>query len=315
MQKNIEVIYFEEEELKGLIKNLLREKNAVLLAHNYQRDEVQEIADFTGDSLGLSIKAMKTDADVIIFCGVHFMAETASILSPEKTVILPRVDAGCPMADMITAEELKKIKNDLPEKTQIVCYVNSSADVKAESDICCTSANAVKVADSLDSEKVFMIPDKNLAQYVSKRSDKHISWWDGYCPTHHNLKLDDVLLKKMEHPGAKFMAHPECTSKILDIADHICSTSGMYKYAKESPVKEFIIGTEMGILYRLKKENPDKKFYLASKSLICPNMKITRLVDVYNALKDMKNVVKVSKEVRIAARRALYRMLEVPRDA
>jgi len=292
-------------ELQQEIRKLLKEKNGIMLAHNYQRDEIQEIADVTGDSLALSQIAAKTDAEVIVFCGVHFMAESASILSPDKTVILPRIEAGCPMADMVTVEKLIEKKRELPG-IPVVCYVNSSADVKAESDICCTSANAVKVVNSVKGDRVLMIPDMNLSMYTARFTKKEVIPWKGFCPTHQYLKPSDVLDMKKHHP--------ECTPEVLDLADHICSTSGMYKYAKESDAKEFIIGTEMGILYKLKKENPQKKFYLCSNKLICPNMKLTTLEDVYTGIRDMENIVKVPEEIRIPAKRALDRMLEIPRD-
>ncbi|MFC1856182.1 quinolinate synthase NadA [Thermodesulfobacteriota bacterium] len=309
----------DDNRLKSEIRRLLDEKNAILLAHNYQRDEIQEIADITGDSLGLSIHAANTDKDVIVFCGVHFMAESAYIIAPEKKVILPRMDAGCPMADMIDAEKLAAFKKEHPGAV-VVTYVNSTAEVKALSDICCTSANAVKVVKSLtDAKKVIMVPDKNLAQYTAKFVDKEVILFDGYCPTHHDLHRDAVEKVIAEHEGALFVAHPECRPEVLELADHICSTSGMYEYVKNSTEKEFIIGTEMGILYRLKQENPDKKFYLAGKKLVCPNMKLTRLEDIYEALSDDEkfsstNVVTVPEEIRIPAKAALDRMLAIPRD-
>ncbi|KAF0123083.1 MAG: quinolinate synthase [bacterium] len=286
-------------ELQREIKRLLKEKNGILLAHNYQRDEIQELADFTGDSLGLSIEASKTDCDVIVFCGVHFMAESASILSPDKTMI---------SADILVAK-----RRENPEAA-VVTYVNSSAEVKAESDICCTSANAVRVVNSVKSDTVLMTPDKNLAKYASRFTDKKVLWWEGYCPTHDRLKVQEVLEVKAKHPSALFVAHPECRPPVLELADHICSTSGMYEYAKKTDNEEFIIGTEMGILYRLKKDNPEKKFILASKSLICPNMKLTTLKSVLNAIVEMKNVVNVPERTRIPAKEALDRMLAVPRD-
>jgi quinolinate synthase len=303
----------EDIELQKEIKRLLKEKNGILLAHNYQRDEIQELADFTGDSLGLSIEAAKTDCDIIIFCGVHFMAESASILSPDKTVILPRLDAGCPMADMISADILVAKRRENPEAT-VVTYVNSSAEVKAESDICCTSANAIRVVNSVKSDTVLMTPDKNLAKYVSGFTSKKLFWWEGYCPTHDRLKAQEVSELKEKHPHALFVAHPECRPEVLELADHVCSTSGMYEYAKRTDNEEFIIGTEIGILYRLKKENPKKRFILASKSLVCPNMKLTTLESVLNAIAEMKNVVKVAERTRLPAKEALDRMLAVPRD-
>jgi quinolinate synthase len=304
----------EDNELKKEIRALLKERNAILLVHNYQRDEIQEIADICGDSLGLSIEASKTDKDVIVFCGVHFMAESAYIISPQKKVILPRMDAGCPMADMIDAKKLIALKKQHPDGV-VVTYVNSSAEVKAYSDICCTSANAVKVMMSLtDAKKIIMVPDKNLARYTAKFVDKEVVYYDGYCPTHDNLLRQDVIKAKEQYPDALFVAHPECRPDVLELADHICSTSGMIKYAKESPYSEFIIGTEMGLLYRLRKENPEKSFYLASKKLICPNMKLTRLDDVYESLKEMKNLVTVPEEIRVPAKAALDKMLAIPRD-
>ncbi len=304
----------EDKELKKEIRRLLKERNAILLAHNYQRDEIQEIADITGDSLGLSIQAGKTEKEVIVFCGVHFMAESAYIISPHKKVILPRMDAGCPMADMIDAKKLLALKERHPDGV-VVTYVNSSAEVKALSDICCTSANAVKVVQSLtNAKKIIMIPDKNLAQYTAQFVDKEVVYYDGFCPTHHNLLERDVIKIKRQHPDALFIAHPECRPEVLELADHICSTSGMYSYAKESDKKEFIIGTEMGLLYRLRKENPGKKFYLASKKLVCPNMKLTRLEDIYESLSNMSNIITVPKDIRSSAKAALDKMLAVPRD-
>ncbi|QWV96870.1 quinolinate synthase NadA [Geomonas nitrogeniifigens] len=299
--------------LKSDIKSLLKERKAVLLAHNYMRDEVQEIADITGDSLALSMEAAKTDAEVIVFCGVHFMAESASILAPEKTVLLPRLDAGCPMADMVSAEELKKLKATLTG-VPVVTYVNSSAAVKAESDICCTSANALKVVQSMSEKEIIFAPDKNLGSYVARFTDKKFHLWEGYCPTHERLRPEVVKELKAQNPGAPFVCHPECNPAVVALADHVCSTTGMYDYCKKSSAKRFIIGTEAGILWRLKRENPEKEFILASPALICPNMKLTSLEDVHEALVSMTPVVKVPEEVRIPAKRALDRMLAIPRD-
>jgi quinolinate synthase len=301
------------EDLQLEIRSLLKERKAVLLAHNYMRDEVQEIADITGDSLALSMEAAKTGADVIVFCGVHFMAESASILSPEKTVLLPRLDAGCPMADMVTREELLIMKEKLPG-VPVVTYVNSSAEVKAVSDICCTSANAVKVVNSLPEREIIFVPDRNLGRYVARFSGKVFHFWDGFCPTHERLNPEIVVRMKSEYPDALFICHPECRPDISSLADHVCSTSGMYDYCRKSPAKRFIIGTEAGILFRLRKENPDKEFILASPGLICPNMKLASLEDIVAALKTMEPVVKVPEEVRVPAKRALDRMLAIPRD-
>jgi len=301
------------EDIKQEIRRLLTERNAVLLAHNYMRDEVQEIADITGDSLGLSQEAAKTSAEVIVFCGVHFMAESASILSPGKTVLLPRLDAGCPMADMVTVEGLLELKAKHPG-VPVVTYVNSSAAVKAVSDICCTSANAVKVVNSLPDREVIFVPDRNLGQFVAKQSDKTFHYWDGYCPTHERLKADVVARLKEQHPEALFVCHPECNPAVVALADHACSTSGMYDFCRRSPAKRFIIGTEAGILYRLRQENPDKEFILASPALVCPNMKLTSLEDILEALTTMAPVVKVPEEIRVPAKRALDRMIAIPRD-
>jgi quinolinate synthase len=299
--------------LQQSIQALLKKRNAVLLAHNYMRDEVQEIADITGDSLGLSQEATKTAADVIVFCGVHFMAESAAILAPEKTVLLPRLDAGCPMADMITADELQEFKRHHPG-VPVVTYVNSSAAVKAYSDICCTSANAVKVVNSLAANEIIFTPDRNLGQYVARFSSKKFHFWDGYCPTHERLKPEAVTALKKSHPDALFICHPECNPAVVSLADHVCSTSGMYDYCRTSSATQFIIGTEAGILYRLRHESPDKEFILASPALICPNMKLTSLEDILFALETLQPVVKVAEEIRIPAKRALDRMIAVPRD-
>lgn len=300
-------------ELQQSIKSLLKKRNAVLLAHNYMRDEVQQIADITGDSLGLSQEAANTSAEVIVFCGVHFMAESAAILSPEKTVLLPRLDAGCPMADMISAEELQKFR-ELHPGVPVVTYVNSSAEVKAYSDICCTSANAVKVVNSLPDKEIIFTPDRNLGTYVSRFSDKKFHLWDGFCPTHERLKPDAVSALKDANPDALFICHPECNPAVVAMADHVCSTTGMYDYCRTSPAKTFIIGTEAGILYRLRLENPHKEFILASPALFCPNMKLTSLEDIQAALETMQPVVKVAEDIRVRAKQALDRMIAVPRD-
>lgn len=303
----------ETESLKAELKRLLRERDAIMLAHNYQRDEVQEAADLTGDSLALSQAAADSPAKVIVFCGVHFMAESAAILSPDKTVILPRIDAGCPMADMITPDDLIREKAKRPG-VPVVAYVNTSAEVKALSDICCTSANAVSVVNSVESDSVYMIPDKNLSHYVARSARKKMEWWAGYCPTHERLKVEEVIEAKEKNPGAVFVCHPECNPLIVDLADHVCSTSGMYRFARETKARTIIVGTEMGILYKLKKDNPDKTFIIPSRSLICPNMKLTTLEDVVVSLREMKNVVAVSPQVRAKAKASLDRMLKVPRD-
>lgn len=302
-----------QDEIKGEIRALLKERNGILLAHNYMRDEVQEIADLTGDSLGLSIEAAKTSASVIVFCGVHFMAESAAILAPDKTVLLPRLDAGCPMADMVTVSGLEEMKACHPG-VPVVTYVNSSAAVKAISDICCTSANAVKVVKSMASPEIIFVPDRNLGRYVARFTDKTFHFWEGFCPTHERLRPETILRLKQEFPDALFVCHPECHPDVESLADHVCSTTGMYEFCRENPATRFIIGTEAGILYRLKKDNPTKEFILASPALMCPNMKLTSLEDILLALQTMEPVISVPDEVRIPAKRALDRMLAIPRD-
>jgi quinolinate synthase len=241
------------------------------------------------------------------------MAESAAILAPEKIVLLPRLDAGCPMADMVTPEGLRQMKAQHP-RAPVVTYVNSSADVKAESDICCTSANAVRVVNSLDAEEVILVPDRNLGRYIASHTDKTCHLWEGYCPTHDRLLVTDVERVLAEHPDALFMAHPECPPEILALAHHICSTSGMYDYARKSPAKKFIVGTEAGILWRLRRENPDKEFILPTSRLICPNMKLTSLEDVLKCLQTMGPEITVPADIRERAKVTLDRMLAVPRD-
>ena len=297
--------------MKNKIRTLLAEKNGILLAHYYQRDEVQEIADFTGDSLALSIEAAKTKADVIVFAGVHFMAESASILSPEKTVLLPRFEAGCALADTVTVEALEAEKKKYPDAA-VVTYINSSAAIKAASDICCTSANAVRVVQSLrDAKRILMIPDGNLARYTAKFTDKKIIPWGGTCPVHQNLSPDDVLAAKARHPGAKFAAHPECREEVLKLADYVGSTSGIIAYAGKMEGNELIFGTEQGILYQLRTRYPGKTFIPASETMICETMKLTTLEDILRALTVMAPVVKVPEAIRIPAKRCLDRMLAV----
>lgn len=299
------------EALKKKIEKLKKKRNAVIIAHNYQRDEIQEIADISGDSLALSQAAVRTDADVIVFCGVQFMAESAAILNPDKKVLLPVMEAGCPLADMITPEKLRAKKKEHPGAA-VVCYVNSSADVKAESDIACTSSNAVQVVRALKEKDIIFVPDKNLGRYVqSQVPDKNIILWDGFCPTHIRVQEEDVVKTKEAHPQAEVIAHPECNPAVLALADHICSTGGMFKYAKESKTKEFIISTESGMLYKLQKENPGKKFYLPTSHLVCANMKLITLGWVAHSLENMVYEIKVSDEVREKAKRALDRMLAV----
>ena len=299
------------EALKKKIEKLKKKQNAVIIAHNYQRDEIQEIADISGDSLALSQAAVRTDADVIVFCGVQFMAESAAILNPDKKVLLPVMEAGCPLADMITPEKLRAKKKEYPGAA-VVCYVNSSADVKAESDIACTSSNAVQVVRALKERDIIFVPDKNLGRYVqSQLPDKNIILWDGFCPTHIRVQEEDVVKTKQAHPLAEVIAHPECNPAVLALADHICSTGGMFKYVKESKLNEFIISTESGMLYKLQKENPGKKFYLPTSHLVCANMKLITLGWVAHSLENIVYEIKVSDEVRQKAKRALDRMLAV----
>ena len=301
-------------ELQKEIRRLLKEKNAILLVHNYERPEIQDIADLTGDSLGLSIEASKTKAEIIVFCGVHFMAETASIVCPDKTVLLPVISAGCPMADMITAQALIKKKTDLPG-VPVVSYVNSSASVKAESDICCTSANAIQVVKSLvNDDTILMTPDRNLAQYTQRYTDKKIVYWEGFCPYHDKLTPEQVKKVKNDHPEALFLAHPECRPEVIDLADEAKSTSGMLDYVKKSQHMEFIIGTETGIIHTLKTQNPDKLFIPADEKMICTDMKKITLTDIVNALLNISPVIKVAEGIRVRAIKAIERMLAIPRD-
>ena len=325
------------EEQKRIIEEILKLKDlrrAVLLAHNYQRDEVQEIADFVGDSLELSRKAAGVDCDVIVFCGVNFMAESASILSPEKTVLLPELDANCPMADMIRVEGERKVWKSFPGYEQqpafvfphgytlrdikaehpglpVVTYVNTTADVKAESDICCTSANVVKVIESLPGSEVICIPDRNLSAWAATKTNKKIISWDGFCHVHDRVTAEDARRARREHPDAVLMAHPECRLEVLELADHVTSTSGMLRHAGSSSAGEFVVGTEVGLMYRLRKENPGKVFHPLRKDMICPNMKKTRLTSVLKALREMKHAISVPEDVRVRAKKALDRMLEI----
>ena len=295
----------------GIIEEILRLKrqhNAVILAHNYQLPEIQDIADFLGDSLGLSRQAAKTDADVIVFCGVHFMAETAAILSPDKTVLLPVLEAGCPMAQMITAEQLRQKKREHPEAA-VVCYVNTSAEVKAESDYCCTSANAVQVVEGVAADEILFVPDMSLGAWVAGQTDKKVILWPGFCATHHRIFAEDIGRVRGEHPEAEVAVHPECTPDVIALADHVLSTGGMLKRASESAAREFVIGTENGIIYRLQRENPGKAFYHVNERSVCPNMKRTHLEDVLWALQDMRYRITVPEDIRVRALRAIDRMV------
>ncbi len=307
------------EELNQKILDLKAKRNAVILAHNYQVDEVQAIADYTGDSLELSRLAVETDAEVIVFCGVHFMAESAAILNPGKTILLPASYAGCPMADMVTVEKLRKLKEEHPG-IPVVAYVNTSAAVKAESDICCTSANVVRVIESLDAGEVICIPDKNLSAYAQQFTKKKIIPWKGFCIVHNLLTAKMVQEAKAEHPDALVLAHPECPMEVLKLADYVTSTSGMLRYAKASDAREFIIGTERGLLYNLRNQNPGKVFHIVSDApapwdlpmMTCQNMKRTTLELVARSLKELETVITVPEEIRLRAKAALDRMLAIP---
>jgi quinolinate synthase len=297
-------------ELIDKLQLLRKEKNTIILAHNYQIAEVQDIADYVGDSFELSRIAARTDVDIIVFCGVRFMAESAKILSPDKIVLLPEKEAGCPMADMIEVESLREMKNKYPDAT-VVSYVNSTAEVKAESDICCTSSNALKVVNSLPVKQIIFVPDKNLGRYVAERSDKEIIIWEGYCESHDSVDAEEIVEIKKVHPNAPILVHPECKPEVVAMADFIGSTAGILKYAKESNVDTMIIGTEIGIIHRLQKENPDKKFFVLSPKLVCSDMKKINLEKIVKSLENMETQIKIDEDIRERAFQALNRMLEV----
>jgi quinolinate synthase len=301
-------------DVRAKIDRLAKERQAVILSHYYCRPEIHEVAHFVGDSLGLSQEASRNPAKVIIFCGVHFMAETASLLCPDKTVILANIEAGCPMADMITPEALASRKKELGG-IPVLTYVNSPAAVKAISDICCTSANVVAVLRSLPSKTILMTPDKNLAIHAQKFTpEKEVLTWPGFCPTHHRLSLPEIMSLKAAHPEAEVLAHPECQPKILKEAHVISSTSGLIKHAAESPKKEFIVLTEEGVLHPMRKKNPEKIFLTPATRMICPNMKKNLLENVVSALETLSPVIKVPEKIRLPALRAVDRMMAVPRD-
>ncbi|MFC2016450.1 quinolinate synthase NadA [Chloroflexota bacterium] len=298
-------------ELKEKIINLKTRENAIILAHNYQLGEIQDIADFVGDSLELSQKAARTNADVIVFCGVHFMAETAAILCPDKIILLPDTHAGCPMANMITAKRLREKKKEHP-KAKVVCYVNSSAEVKAESDVCCTSANAVGIVEKLaDAEELLFVPDQYLGNYVSTKTGREMILWPGFCPTHARIQPQDISRQKAEHPQAKAIVHPECKPEVITLADEVLSTGGMIRFARETEPEEIIVGTEIGIIHRLRKENPGKRFIPASEQAVCPRMKLITLETVLWSLEEMVNQIRVPERTRLRAKAAVDKMLEV----
>jgi len=297
-------------ELQEEVLELKRELNAIIVAHNYQRPEVQDIADFTGDSLELARKCVGIKAKVIVFCGVLFMAETAAILNPGTTVLLSHRDAGCPLADTIDVDSLREWKGRYPEAA-VVAYVNTTAAIKAESDICCTSANGVEVVNAIPDEEILFIPDRNLGHYVSTRTDKKLILYPGFCATHDNLSVEEVKAARQRYPQAKVLVHPECRPEVIELADAALSTSQMLRYAKGSNAKIFLIGTEEGMLYPLRKQNPDKEFHLISNSLVCPDMKKTTLETVIETMKARKNIVTVPEEIRVRAKKAIDRMLAI----
>ena len=291
------------------IKDLKKKRKALILAHVYERGEVQDMADFTGDSLALSKMAVDTDAKVIVFCGVRFMAETAAILNPDKVVLIPRKDAGCPLADMAGVEDLL-IKKKEYSGIAVVSYVNSSASVKAVSDICCTSSNAVDVVNSLKEDKILFVPDKNLGRFVASKTKKEVILWDGFCYVHHhNIKPEEIKRVKIKHPQAEIMVHPECPPQVIDLADFVGSTGQMAEYVAKNKSREFIVGTERGMLHALQKQNPNKRFYSPSPLVVCQDMKLTKLENVVSALENMEFQIRISDEIAIKAKKALDAML------
>ncbi len=296
-------------EIAQRVAELKEQRNAVILAHNYQIPEVQILADALGDSLGLSRQAAETDADVIVFCGVHFMAQTAKLLSPDKTVLMPDPSAGCPLADTITAEQTRQFKAE-HDGAPVVTYVNTTAEVKAEADICCTSSNSVAVVNSLDEDTVLFIPDSHLADWTDRHTEKKVIAWGGYCPTHVRINPETVEYMKQEHPDAVFIAHPEARREVLDMADEVTSTGGMVTFAAESDADEIIVGTEEGLVHRLRRENPDKTFYIVPHT-VCPNMKKTNAEKLVASLENMQYEIEIPEEIADRARKSVERMMEV----
>ena len=301
-------LFLDDAELLSRIAELKKQRNAVILAHSYERPEVQDVADYVGDSLELSCLAAKTDADVIVFCSVHFMAETAKILSPQKTVLLPSAEAGCPLADMITPSQLEAEKAKYPNAA-VVAYVNCSAEIKALSDVCCTSANALQVVESMPQEEILFVPDQHLGRWVQKHTSKKMILWAGCCPTHQRMKAKDILDLKQQYPDAMVVVHPESNEDICNMADEVLSTSQMLRFCQGSFASTFIIGTEMGMLHRLRRTMPEKTFLQPSKGLICPNMKMTQLEDVYESLRELKFSIEIPELIRVKALRAIDGML------
>ena len=299
------------EDLIDEINRLRRERNAIILAHNYTRGEVQDIADFAGDSLELARKAASVEAEVIVFCGVYFMAETAAVLNPGKCVLIPDPSAGCPMADMITGAQLRELKAQHPGAVA-VCYVNSTAEVKAECDLCVTSGNAERVMASIPRDReILFVPDRHLGDHVATKEGRGYVLWPGYCPTHARLTENALAAARRAHPGAPVLVHPECGRAVREAADAVLSTGGMCRYARESAADEILVGTEVGLLHRLRKENPEKRFFQVSESLVCPNMKKTTLENVAEALREMKTRVAVPEDIAVRARRSIDAMLAV----
>lgn len=301
----------ENELLIEEILKLKKESGALVLAHYYQRLEIQKCADFVGDSFELAKRAKEAESNLIVFCGVRFMGESAKILNPTKKVLMPRPDAGCQMADMVTASKLRELKSQYP-RAAVVCYVNSSAETKAESDICCTSSNAVRVCESLDTNEIIFVPDKNLGAYVAgKVPDKMFHLYYGYCPVHRNLTRDEAIKAKKQHPQARLFVHPECEKEVIDLADYVGSTSGIIREAETSTAEEFIIGTEYGVVERLTEYNPGKKFYLLSPKLVCINMKFTSLINLRDCLRDQIGEIDMPEELRLKAFTPLDRMMKI----
>lgn len=299
-----------DEELIGNINEIKQKRKAIILAHNYQLAEVQDVADFVGDSLELAKKATTVEAEVILFCGVHFMAETAKILNPAKTVLIPDINAGCPMADMISGDQLREQKKKLKPGTAIVCYVNSTAEVKAESDVCCTSANSVKIVNEVVKENnIYFVPDQYLAQYTARFTDKTITYWPGYCPTHARLTSEDIIDKRAIYPKAEVLVHPECPPNVIDSADYVFSTGGIIKHVRQSRCRQFIIGSEMGLISRLRKENPNKQFVLLSELAVCPYMKLIRLETVLRSLQEMTYIINLDAALIRQAKKTVERMI------
>lgn len=302
----------DRKEIKRKIKNLKEKNDIIILAHNYQIPEVQDIADFLGDSLDLALKATRTDAENIVFCGVDFMAESAKILNPNKNVIHPDMDAKCPMAGMVDAESLGWLIKDNPD-AEVVSYINTTAEVKTITDICCTSANGEKVVRASSAEKIIFVPDRNLGLYVQRFvPEKEMILWPGICPTHHNIQKEEILNIKKKHPRAEILVHPECRPGIIDLADHVFSTSGMVHYSKESDTKEFIIGTEKDMCYRLKKESPKKIFYSLA-SAVCPNMKKITLQKVLKSMESLEPKIELSRDIMQKAKMPLQKMMDIGR--